>query len=64
MKAGEGVTSLPLLTYLIDSVNYFMHELRLAVATLPQYRRITPEKPLHLFRSSVASLRESAIYAC
>ena len=61
-RAGEGVTTLPLLIYLIDLASYFMHKLSLAVATLPQYRRITPEKPLHLFRSSVASLRENAIY--
>jgi hypothetical protein len=34
-----------------------------AVTTLPPKRRISLAKPLHLFRESVASLRESVIPA-
>lgn len=36
--------------------------MNLPVATLPQNRRITPEKALHLFRASVASLPANAVY--
>jgi hypothetical protein len=60
-KAGEGVASLPLSGYLIDLMGIFLAPSTLAVATLPEKRRITPAKPLHHFRPSVASLRENAI---
>jgi hypothetical protein len=60
---GEGVTSLPLSAYLIDFNKYFPAHTSRNVATLPQNRRITPAKASHLFRSSVASLRENGIYA-